>query len=202
MYPDYLPVNPNSASECVVRMSYYYLVATLPMFPPEGPPPMSGSAFLALCREHLRAADFARLERLWADAADAPADESDFVSRWQSRDIQIRNAAARVRAGRLRRDAAPFLHAHPGMDATLEKSVAEALGKDSPLEREASLDKLRWTLIDELAGTDPFAAAAVFAYALKLRIAERWSAMTDEEGQARVRELLAEREKEPQDGKA
>lgn len=184
-------------------MSYYYLVATLPIFPLEGPPPMSGSAFLDLCRQHLSETDAARLNRLWSDdpAATELVAETDFVSRWQARDIQMRNAIARHRAGLLRRDAAPFLRPHPGMDATLEKSVADALGKESPLEREASLDKLRWTIVETLAGTDPFSADAVFAYALKLRIAERWSAMTDEEGQTRVSALLAKPENETQDEK-
>ncbi len=171
-------------------MSYYYLVASLPTFPPEGPPPMSGADFLALCREHLRADDFARLERLQTETASTPADESEFVSRWQARDIQMRNAIARHRGNRLRQDPAPFLRPHPGMDATLDKSVGDALGKDSPLERETALDRLRWTLAESLAGTDPFAADAVFAYALKLRLAERWAAMREETGRECVRELL------------
>jgi hypothetical protein len=56
--------------------------------------------------------------------------------------------------------------------------------KTTPLERERALDRVRWNLLDELAGFDPFDSATALAYALKLRITERWHAVSDERGAA------------------
>jgi hypothetical protein len=53
---------------------------------------------------------------------------------------------------------------------------------DDPLDRELALDRLRWTLLDELAVAAPFGLQAVLAYGLKLRLAEKWAAMDETEG--------------------
>ena len=53
---------------------------------------------------------------------------------------------------------------------------------DDPLERELALDRLRWTLLDELAVSQAFGFQAVLAYGLKLRLAEKWAAMDEAEG--------------------
>jgi hypothetical protein len=50
------------------------------------------------------------------------------------------------------------------------------------LERELVLDRHRWALLDEAASQAAFGVKAVFAYALKLRIVEKWSALSDAAG--------------------
>jgi hypothetical protein len=45
-----------------------------------------------------------------------------------------------------------------------------------------ALDHLRWQVLDELAGFNPFAAAAVLAYAVRLRLVERWNRLRATDG--------------------
>jgi hypothetical protein len=45
-------------------------------------------------------------------------------------------------------------------------------------------------VLDELAPAGVFTAATVWAYALKLRIAERWAALREEDGRKRFDEQL------------
>ena len=56
----------------------------------------------------------------------------------------------------------------------------------------SSWTRLRWTLLDELALSPPFGFQAVLAYALKLRLAEKWAAMDGAEG-LRIAAGLADR---------
>jgi hypothetical protein len=179
-------------------MAYYYFAATLPSLSLDAPPPFSIEAFREQCREHLAASDLARLDELLADdSAVALGDErggEDFTQRWRSLDIQMRNAVARLRAARARRDAAPYVRTHGGVDASLEKRAADALGKENPLERERALDALRWSLLDELGGTDPFAPEALLAYALKLRIVRRWAEIGKDDGRERAQSFLPDPE--------
>jgi hypothetical protein len=51
------------------------------------------------------------------------------------------------------------------------------------------LDRHRWDLL-EAAAVPGFSVQAVFAYALKLRLAEKWSAMNDEAGMAAMRGVI------------
>jgi len=78
--------------------------------------------------------------------------------------------------------------AHAGVIFAAER----AMGLDDPLERELLLDSLRWTLLEELAAFPPFGFQAVLAYALKLRLAEKWAAMDEAEG-LRIAAGLADR---------
>ncbi len=176
-------------------MSYYYLASTLPMLALDEPPPLTEQEFFDRCREHFGARDLTRLERTLAAPGTRPDEDlADFPARWHARAVQIRNAAARQRAARRQTDAAPFLRPHAGMDASLDARVGDAMGKENPLEREWALDRVRWSVIEELAGYDPFAGAALLAYALKLRLARRWAEMDEEKGKQRVQELISENE--------
>jgi hypothetical protein len=162
-------------------MNYYYLAASLPTPTLGEPPPMPSARFVALCAEHLSAADRAALERLMADAM---GDESSAFGReWRDRERQLRNAVARVRAGRTKRDAAPYLRPTAGYDLGIEKAVADAFAKETPREREWALDEFRWRQLEELAGFDPFAGRAILAYGLKLKLVERWAAMAEPRGE-------------------
>ena len=89
---------------------------------------------------------------------------------------------ARLRAARA--GAAYDAGAHPfaGYDARCASAAERAMELEDPRERELALDRLRWTLLDELAVAPPFGFQAVLAYGLKLRLAEKWAAMDEAEG--------------------
>lgn len=171
-------------------MKYYYFAASLPMLAPEELPPMSFKHFRVLCGEHLAASDLRALDALTAEDA---AGESDrpFAREWLARERTIRNAVAVARAQRLRVDPAPFLREPVEYAADIQRGVAEALAKETPLDRESALDRLRWRLIEEITGYDEFSGRALLAYGLKLRIAEHWASLDSDEGRSQFDALVS-----------
>jgi len=59
-----------------------------------------------------------------------------------------------------------------------------------PLERERALDRIRWRMLDELALMPAFGVQAVYAYALKLRLLEKWQKLSDEHGTETVAQII------------
>jgi hypothetical protein len=169
-------------------MSYYYLVAGLPMLALGRAPQVTLDAFLERCREHLSADDAAVLEDLLATGGERVA--HPFATAWRDHETRLRNAVARARASRLGRDATPFLRPERGFDTYTLKAVEEAFARPSPIERELELDRFRWQEADELAGRAVFSVEAVLAYAIKLRIAERWSRLEPDAGRRVVGEFV------------
>jgi hypothetical protein len=162
-------------------MNYYYLVASLPPLKMEEPAPLGMAAFRALCHEHLREDHLAALDAALDENEALPA-LHPFVETWRNARRQILNAAARQRATRLHRDPAPFLRRHEGFDVWIELGVSEAFQRPNPLERQRAIDRLLWERAGEAAAGNPFGEAAVFAYAIRLNLAGRWSAMGEEAG--------------------
>lgn len=161
-------------------MSYYYLSASLPALSLDSAPPLTGDAFRTLCAEQLSPRDLRALNGVLAAADDGPAGHP-FASRWRVRDGALRNAIVRVRAAKLRVEAARHLR-DDSYDVSAERAVADAYARPNPRDRELALDRFRWAQLDELAGFDPFSINAIMAYGLKLGIAERWSSLNTEQG--------------------
>lgn len=176
-------------------MRYYYFAATLPWLTLDGKPPISFDAFVEQGASFLSSRDFSALRAL-CDPLLA-SDGHPFVRTWRAVETHLRNAIARVRASRRRRDATPYLReAVEAFDTSLEQAVTEAFSLADPMVRERALDRLRWSKLDELAGYDPFSGVAVLAYGMKLRLVERWAALKEAEAAERVETLVA---REPQD---
>lgn len=165
-------------------MNYYYFAASLPSVTLDAAPPLSLAQFLNRCREHLNADDLAAV-RLLAEGADSPAPHA-FVQAWLERETLLRNALVRIRAARLRCEAAPYLHPIEASDSSLDKAVADALARPTPLERELELDRVRWNQAAQLAGFNPFSMDALFAYTLKLKLAERWASLNEQAGRDKI----------------
>ncbi len=170
-------------------MSHEYLVSSLPLLFFGDPPPFTVEVFRARCAGPLGPDERRVLDRVTEGRAEEAA--HPFAQAWVRAETQLRNEAARVRAARRGVDAAPFQRSHAGYSMAIHQAVSDAFEKPDPLEREQTLDRGRWALLDELVGQDRFGLGAVLAYALKLRIAERWAGMTGEAGAARLEELLA-----------
>jgi hypothetical protein len=166
-------------------MSYYYLVSSLPSLTLNDRPEIALDAFRALCAGHLSPRDAGALESLLdVDSEDTPP--HPFTQLWIARETQLRNAAARLRAAKRQEDAGTFLRDHTGFDTGLEYGVEEAFSLPDPMARERALDQIRWRILDELSGHDPFGPNVVLAYAVKLQLAERWGSMNQEQGQAKI----------------
>ena len=161
---------------------YEYFASTLPSFAFGAPPPMAPERLLAAAEGNLKAADFAALGALLLDA---PSDHP-FVVAWRDRDAQLRNAVARARATQ-GADASRWLRAHGGWSAAVESGGAAAFQEPDPLRRDRAIARLRWDQANELAGLDPFSAAAVLAYAVRLSIAADLAKADETAGLARLR---------------
>lgn len=169
-------------------MKYYYLVASLPVLALGEPAPCTAAEFRARCEGVLSPVDARELRGLLEGRAGEA--QSAFARGWFAADTQLRNAAARLRATPLAVEAKGFLREHPGFTAALEKAVVDAFAKPHPGERELELDRCRWLVADELAREDAFGLPTVLAFAIKLQLAERWAALTDEAGGRRLEELV------------
>jgi hypothetical protein len=172
-------------------MSCYYLIASLPALSFMKAPVIATEAFLSACEAQLAKKDAAAAD--WLCQNPNPASHPPphpFVTDWLDRDTQIRNSVARARAARRKTDASASIRPHNGFDVVIDETVEAAFDHSSPLEREQALDQLRWTLLDELAGVDPFSVNVVLAYAVKLQIANRWAELDSEAALKRIGSAL------------
>ncbi|MBU1695215.1 MAG: DUF2764 family protein [Verrucomicrobia bacterium] len=177
-------------------MNHYYLAASLPTLVLGDPVPLDADAFRAACANLLDDSEMAELTLMLEGRVGEAT--SDFAKAWRNVDTQLRNALARVRAGQRTIEARPYLREHEDFDVSLEKAVTDAQTRPDPLECELFLDRYRWQRLDNLVRETPFGFAALLAYALKLRLAVRWAALTDEAGGQRLAELIEELEQKGQ----
>jgi hypothetical protein len=156
-------------------VEYVYLVASLPALELTAAPRISSAELLASSAGVLRPDHWDDLRAVLEDRAHDVCAAG--IAWYLAADTQLRNAVARLRAARA--GAAYDAGAHPaaGFDARCASVAEHAMELDDPLERELALDRLRWTLLDELAVSPAFGFQAVLAYGLKLRLAEKWAAM-------------------------
>lgn len=171
---------------------YSYLTSSLPALSLEAPPPFSPEEFRFKCQGVLSGADLAELDGVLAGRAGEG--QTAFSRAWSGGDAQIRNTAAKARGAKLGVEAKPFLKSHPGYAVWLDKEVGDALAKASPLAREMGLDRTRWIFVEELALADASGLPAVLAFAVKLMLAARWSAMQEEAGRERLEQLVSQLE--------
>jgi hypothetical protein len=170
-------------------VNHWYLVASLPYLRFGEKPPVTRDAFLSACTGWLAEEDVAALREMFEGHCSSG---NAVAQRWWGGEVELRNAIVRVRAKSRGADAARFIRPHEGFSLSVEKAVTDAFTRANPLEQEAELDRARWAQADELAQSEPFGFAGVFAFALKLRIAERWAGLDTAAGQTKVEELIEE----------
>ena len=165
---------------------YWHLVASLPALRLGEKPPMDTAGFRAACEGQLSGEELLAVEALLENREPPTGAASDL---WNS-EIQLRDAIVRIRAKNRAADAGPFLRPYNGFNVSIEKMVTDAFVRANPLEQEMEIDRIRWMLADELALTDAFGFLDVLAYAVNVRIAERWANMDGDVGQEKVEELI------------
>ena len=180
-------------------MKHYYLVASLPTLVLGEPPAFGTEEMAAKCANVL--SDSERQELALVLEGRESESANPFLAAWMEIDTQLRNSIARVRASKLSVESRPYLHEHRDFNVGLEKAVTDAYTKPNPYEREMEIDRFRWETLDEMVLTRRFSFDDVLAWALKLRIAERWAKMTEEAGREHFEKLAettgsAEKEKE------
>jgi hypothetical protein len=161
-------------------VEYVYLVVSLPRLDLAGAPPLTSSELLSSCGGVLRQDHW---EDLRAIVAERPQDvRAAEGRRLVDAETQLRNALGRIRAQRAGVEYAAGAHRHAGFDSRAEEVAARALAVEDPLERELVLDRHRWALLDQAAAQPAFGVQAVFAYAFKLRLVEKWAALSEQRG--------------------
>jgi hypothetical protein len=167
-------------------MSHYYLVSSLPHLTLEGPVPFSAQEFGAMCEGVLSELELADMKLLLGLAEGAP--QTDVVRRWLALEKLLTQETARTRAD----EAGVDLKIVQGYTGVVEPGVAHAFSVSNPGARELELDKLRWSLVEKLAEDEAYGFAAVVAFAVKLAMVARWSALSAHEGEAKLERLIAE----------
>jgi hypothetical protein len=168
-------------------VEYVYFMASLPSLTLTAPPLLSSRDMVTAAggvlredhRQDLRALAEGRPQDARSPEARALVDA----------EARLRAALAKLRARRAGAESAGSAASRPLPDTGAANAAAGALALDDPLDRELFLDRYRWELLDAAAAIPGFGVQAVFAYALKLRLAEKWSAMNDEAGMAVVRSI-------------
>lgn len=171
-------------------MSYYYLVASLPTIGLDEKLPITTEELLAVCEKSLEKEDMADFKFIMEGTPEKA--ENSFVKEWMSRETQLRNALARIRAGKNNVETQPEQKEHEGFDTYVEKTASEAMNQPNPLDRQMFLDRFRWDMIDEMTLENPYGQPAVFGFALKFRIALKWAQRDVEKGRDTVKTFIKE----------
>lgn len=168
---------------------YVYLLATLPGFGLDDPPPMGVADLCDRCRPLVPEEVVAALADPEA-AAEGTGPVAEVARRWRDGERQLRNAVARRRAARWNVPPDAWLRPHAGFRVDVEDEVARAFETPSPRVQARVLDALRWRLLDDLAREDAQGLPALFAYARRLDLAEAWARRTPAAGRAALGRAL------------
>ena len=162
-----------------------YITASLPFLKFGDTPPFSIADLRNRCSAVMTAEELATFDALVnGEECDDP-----FVSAYMAHEIQLKNVVGHARAAAWGSEVRFTERQFPGYDVTFAKMVSDAFAKPNPLDREQDLDRARFWLVDELArGEDSM--AAVYAFAIKLKICERWSRISAEAGNAAVLKVI------------
>lgn len=168
-------------------MKYFFLIASLPGLSLDAPPTLTVGKFRKMCEGWLTERELSAVDEVLT--ANESRSHNPFLLRWRDRETQLRNAVVRQRAAKLSVDPESHLRDHGAVEAATEKLVSNIFMRQPTLGRELELDRHRWQIVDEVAGHDPYRLSGILAYALKLRIAERWAHMDERRGREALEEL-------------
>lgn len=165
-------------------MAHYYLVSSLPQFGMDGPPPLSAEAFAAQCAGVLSEAELSDVRRLLGLTDAAPQTEP--ARKWLDFERNLIREIARVRAARANVD----LKLMDPYTGEVEPAVGQAFSLPDPGQRDRELDRFRWQRAERLAARDPFGFAAVAAFAVRLKLAERRAGLDARAGAHKITEQV------------
>lgn len=162
-----------------------YIAASLPALRFGDAPPFSLSELRSRCECVMSEEELATFDALLSGE---PCDDP-FVSAFRDHEIQLKNILGHARAASWGPDVRFAERPFHGYDVTFAKMVSDAAAKPNPLEREEDLDRARFWLVDELVPEES-SMANLYAFAVKLKICERWSRISTEAGNAAVLKVI------------
>lgn len=170
---------------------YYFLVSQLPAFSTSSDEksdlPITETYYRDLCSRFFTPKEKTLLDGL---SLVPPLDEtptgSRFLDEWYTFERSLRLALAQVRAQRMHKDSSPL----PGScTADILQAARTAVGMDSPLSAEQYLYNYRMSVLGSISPIDIFSTDAVFAYGVKLLLAQRMKRFDREQGTAAYRTI-------------
>jgi hypothetical protein len=131
--------------------------------------------FLAACADWLDPSSMEKLGGLTLfPAADDSFPSDSAAVRWHAWETVLRNRLARQRAALADRDPAPMLRPESDVFSEIDRGVQDAYAMANPLERERSLDRMRWHRLDDLESGHLFDFDFLCIYKIKLMINGKW----------------------------
>lgn len=161
-------------------MLFPYLIAGLPHLTLGEKPALSVEEFLFRTQHLLEPEHIADLKALQEGRLDDLA--SGPGRAWRELEVQLRNVTAAARAKSYGVDAKEAQRPVDAWDGMIRNAAEEALGAPNPLERELALDRVRWDACEELMCNEAFGFGAIFAFFIRLRLAERWANLDEKAG--------------------
>lgn len=170
---------------------YYYFIASLPTLQFGVKPLLNLAQFVKEAEQFLSPQDFSELQKALNvyDISDKP--QNPVVHRWVEFERQLRNELAWFRAIEANKDPSLYIRGERGADAFLVDVVATASKAENPLAAERVLDGARWQKLETMQQFHYFDMDYLIAYALQLRILERYQEIASPKG----KELFAEYKK-------
>lgn len=154
--------------------SLYYLVSQLPPlegYDGRGQLPITEKTFKDLCSNFLSEKDQKLLESLSLEPQkEEESTGSPFLDLWYEKERNLRFALAQIRALKMKKEAEMLPST---CTADIVQAARTAVGMDSPLSAEEYLNQYRMDTLNSLTPIDGFSVDAVFAYGLKLMLAQR-----------------------------
>lgn len=144
--------------------------------------PFSYDNFLKNCEEQLSFSDMEIIK----DKKYSP-----LLKGWKSFDTTLRNEIVKFRAHKKSIDPHQYIRGENLQDPFIAKFVHWVTNEQAPFEAEISLDRYRWEKIEELSRGHYFDIDFLVAYALKLKILERWEKINSLSGIKVLEELVA-----------
>lgn len=169
-------------------MAYYALVASLPNISIGEEPSLSSETFLNNCAQWISEQEVATIEAVLL--GNPISDCSKTYAAWKNIEAQLQNAICKHRGQKLSIDFKEYLQPHDGFCGEIETSVTDAFTRSNPVELEEQLDQLRWSLAESLIGLQVFGFEKILAYAIQLKIAERWNRMTPSAGTKNIESVI------------
>lgn len=160
--------------------SYYYLISSLPMLRSDGTIPMTYSEFLSTCKSCVSEGTYEALCNIF-DSSRHP-----LLKKWEEfyKSLMIELSYQRnLKLGK------PAL-VPSDRDTETVNSIAACLTAKNPLVAEQMLLALEFKKLDDMMGIHGFDEYFLYGYAIKLKLLERQTVFTEEEGKKEFASLF------------
>lgn len=170
---------------------YYFLVASLPLLSYEEREAMEPAEFLTMLEDHLTEPDLALVRSATIDAPlEATAPSGTTAQRWIVFERGLRNLLVRMRAGTKNVDPEQYIRLdetdHDNTEPLeIGEAAREAFSQESPLSGEDTLNRARWTFLDDLEVGHYFDLDRIVIYYLRLQLLARRRLFTRKNGEER-----------------